>query len=516
MTKAEVEIAELSNLILGDPEQYLDRFKEFFAFGQPVEGQSHSVSASDHRIRGLALLSATAVLIDIFPSLVVPLDVQDGEEEKSQRASKEHHAKLRRFKTAVELYDQLVQKLNKNKLVRGITTLLGSPICGRQCLDQKRIQQLVSSAVSLAAQPSLGREAVTAIRNRIRADLENNVDNLEVVKLIVLSITKEKQIERLNQLIPLFQDTRFVSRDLSSHKIQSGGAKIDRQLQRDLATGRADYVDAKKIKSAEAQILSEIMALYIRTLRSAQKGGQYSFITLKTCIEGLAANCISVNADLAAELEAELMGIAKFFLCKQSSTEEEGVLGAIALSGVLNITKGGKERAEILSGSVISGTEALIAKALERLLPENVLTALCKGAIGLSARFGSDKVLLVVARALLGCLCTSYNEQSKLAADLLVNVASRSALVRTAIDPEGVLIDGTGLEKEEVSLYPQLAFLMGHFGPNHELSNKLLGHLSKYSKDLASRERTEAVDNAVEREEEEKVVQKRTRLNHRR
>lgn len=518
MVSAEVEIAQLAHLILGQPEEYLDRFKEFFAFGVHPENSGLQGQTSDLRLRSLALLSATAVLIDVFPDMMVPSDGQDEDDAKSKKASREHQAKVRRAKLIVELFDQVVQKLNKLKLVRGIATLLKSPICSRQCLDQRRLQQLVSSAVSLAANPSIGREVSVAIRDRFRSDFESHADNLEIVKLLVLSITKEKQHERIDALIPLLDGIRFNVRGLKSPQFHAGGAKVDRQLKRDLAAGSTDYVDVKKIKTAEAQILSEIMALYIRTLRSALKGGQYCFRTIKTCIEGLASNCGSVNADLASELESELIDISRFYLTKNSSSEEDGMLGAIALSALLNITKGEKERAEILTGSVVGGLETLIPIALERMLQysrsdcESVLTALCKGAIGLSAQFGSDKSLLAVARALVGSLCMGFNDHSKLAADLLVNVASRSALVRTAIDPEGVLVDGPGLTKEEVSLYHQLACLVGRYGPNQELGNTLLGHLSKHSRDLASRSRNDAVVAANEQHETVEVAKKRARI----
>lgn len=518
MVSAEVQIAQLSHLILGEPEEHIDRFKEFFDFGVHPENSGQQGQTSDLRLRTLALLSATAVLIDIFPDMIVPTDgSNDTEEEKAKKkASRDHQAKLRRAKLIVELFDQLLQKLNKLKIVRGVATLLKSPVCSRQCLDQRRIQQLVSSVVSMAANPAIGKEACVAIRDRIRTDFEGHVENLEIVKFIVLSITKEKQQERINALIPLLDGIRFLARKVVVPKFQTGGAKMDRQLKRDLATGRADYVDVKKIKSAEAEILSEAIALYIRTLRSAQTGGQYSFKTVKTCIEGLASNCGSVNMDLASELEGELIGISKFYLTKNQSSEEEGMLGAVALSALLNITK--KERAEILTGSVIGGLESLIPIALERMLQysrsdcDGTLTALCKGAIGLSAQFGSENSLLAVARALVTALCMGYYEQSKLASDLLVNVASRSALVRTAIDPEGVLVDGPGLSKEEISLFPQLHSLIGNCAPDPEMANKLLGNLSKYSRDLATRVRADAITKTKQETEISEVEKKRAKI----
>ena len=514
---AEVQIAKLANLILGEPEENLEKFKEFFDLAAP-SGEKGDQS-SDPRIRSLALLSATAVLIDIFPDFLVPSDGNEAEDEKTQRASREHQLKVKRSKMAQDYFDQLVQKLNKLKIVRGITTLLKSPVCSRQCLDQRRLQQLTSSAVSLAAQPGLGKEAASALRERIQSDLANHVDNLEIVKLIVICVTREKQMNRIDTLIPLFENIRFVAANVSSNHVPTaGGVKLDRQLMRDLATGRSDFVDIKKIKSAEAQILSEIMALYIRTLRAAQSGGQYSFKTIKTCIEGLAANCISVNADLASELEQELMGLAKFYLTKQSASEDDGLLGASALSALLNITKGGRERAEILTGSIIGGVESLVPIALDRLLQhsddstEAVMTALCKGAIGLSAQFGSDKALLYVARALVTSLCVRFNEHSKLAAELLVNVAARSALVRTALDPDGVLVDGQGLAKEEISLFPQLAYLIGNLAPSEELSDKLLGNLSKFCRELATRKRAEAMLTAQEEKEERNISRKKAKM----
>jgi hypothetical protein len=503
MSKPELEIAQLAHTILGEPEENLDLFKTFFAFGVSQEADRQN-QTTDLRIRTLALLSATAVLIDIFPTLMLPEDSADAEQEKGKKVSKEYLGKMKRSKLVVEFFDSLLQKLNKLKIVRGVGALLKSPVCSPQCLDQRRLQQLVSSAVSLAC--TGGTDGLSAIKERITTDIANHVDNLDIVKLIVTSISREKQPNRLNMLLPVLGGVRFSTSSITKSTVDTAGGKVDRKLLRDLATGRGDYVDMKKLKQTEAHILAEVIALYIRVARGAQSG-QYSTEAIQTCIEGLATNTGSVNSDLAIELEDELMKLAKFYLFKQDSTE--GILGATALSAVLNITKGVKERSEILGGSVIGGVEALVPLALEKLLQQSgsgeVLSSLCKGTIAISAQFGSDKALLAVARALLTSLCMRFDDQSKLAAELLTNVTSRSALVRTAIDPEGILVDGPGFTKEEVCLYHPLSSLIGNYGPDSEMSNRLLGNMAKYCRDLASRVRIEAAAAA----HEEKVIERK-------
>ena len=518
MSKPELEIAQLSHTILGNPEEHLDQFKLFFNFGtSQIPGQENQVT--DPRIRTLALLSATAVLIDIFPSMVLTAEPAEQESDANKKASKEYLGKMKRSKMVIEFFDGLLQRLNKIKLARGVCALLQSSICSTQLLDVRRVQQLVSSAVSLGCQPIVGKEVVAALRNRITSDLANHVDNLEIVKLIVTSIAREKQPARLNLLVPILENIRFTAPNATPRSsLQTGGAKVDRKLLRDLATGRGDYVDIKKIKQAEAQILAEVVALCVRIARGAQSG-QYTFAAIRICIQGLASNTSAVNSDLAIELEQELLGLAKFYLAQNDTSDngEKGLLGAIALSALLNITKGTKERSEILTGSVISGVETLVPLALEKLLQsstegtQEVLASLCKGAIGVSAQFGSDKALLSVARALLTSICMRFDDQSKLAVDLLIHVASRSPLVRTAIDPDGVLVDGAGLAKEEVSLFHQLSALVGNHGVDSELGNKLLGNLAKYCRELASRVRLEAASKAQE-EVATKVIQKKREL----
>ena len=491
MSKSEVEIAQLAHTILGEPEEHLDRFKEFFTIGVSAEaGQENQTT--DIKLRTLALLSATAVLIDIFPSLFTVNEAADEDEGKGKKASKEQLGKLKRAKQIVDLYDLLIQKLSKLKVVRGVCALLKSSVCSPQCLDERRLQHLVSAAVSMSCLQVAGREAVATLRDRISHDVANHVDNLAVVKLIVLAITKEKQPDRLNVLIPLLNGLRLTSPDIYRAK-HSGGA-MNRELARDLATGRGDYVDARKVKSTEAQILSEAIALYIRVARAAQSG-QYSAASIRTCIEGIASNAASVNADLAVELEQELLELSKFYLNKK---EDEAMLGAIALSALLNMVKGSSERSQVLAGSVVSAAETLVPVALEQVLSSSssdgeTLTKICKGALGLAAQFGSDKALLAVANALVTSLCIRFDDLSSLAADLLANVAGRSVLVRASLDPEGVLVDGPNFEKVQVSLFHPLSVLVGNLEPSQQLSEKLLGGLSKYCRTLASKERTDAV-----------------------
>lgn len=514
----EVDIAHLAHSLLGEPEENLHKFKELFQFGVSSQpGQENQTS--DIKLRTLALLSATAVMIDIFPSLIMVADDMETTHENKTKASKEHHAQNKRSQEILSLFDQLLEKMNKIKLVGGVCALLNSAVCSPNCLSAKRLQQLVTSAVWLSC---LSKEGIQALRQRVRSDLANNTDNLEVVKLIVLCVTKEKNPQRLNVLMPLFENIRFSSAAVVVDS-SLGGPKVDRQLAKDLATGRGDYVDMRKLKSTEAHILSELMALFIRVTRAAQSG-QYSFRTVKTCIEGISTNAGSVNSDLAVELEEELLLLARFYLVtRRGDNPEDGVLGAIALTALLSISKGTQLRNEVLVGSVLSGIEQLVPLALDRLLSastegcEGTLTALCRGAIAVAAQFGSDKCLLAVARALINSLCLRCDDTSKLVVELLIHVAARSPLVRTAIDPDGVLVDGGDperpLDRAEISLFWQLSGLIGHLGCSDALSNSLLGNLSKYCRELASRDRADAVAKEAEERDVNLADRKRRKMN---
>ena len=414
MKNAEVEIAELAHSILSEPEEHLEKFKEFFGFGvSKISGQENVTL--DLSVRKLALLSATAVLIDIFPSLLI---VNDGAEEeeatKLKKSSKEQLGKVKRSKLVLEYFDQLLQKLNKLKVSRGVSALLNSCVCSKHSLDDRRLQQLISVAVSLATG---GKDVFMALRERIQRDLRSRAENLEIVRLIVQTVSRERSPERLNALVPLFEGLRFTAGSISSSvKV---GEKIDRQLARDLAAGSGEYVDAKRVKGEEAQILSSIIALYVRIARAAQSG-QYGFAAMKTCIQGIAMNASSVNADLALELETELLAIARLYLGQKAEKQTSGLLGAIALAALLNIAKGGNDRAEILSSSVITGLERLVPIALERLLThssslsdfraEETITLICKGAISVASQFGSDKALVSVAQALVSCLNMRFDD----------------------------------------------------------------------------------------------------------
>ena len=517
----EEEIAHLAHTILGDPERNIERFKEFFQFGVSADPEQAN-QTTDLKLRSLALLSATAVLIDIFPSMIAVDDGQEEDANNHQKSSKDQHARLKRSQIVVTMFDQLLNKMAKIKLVRGVCAILNSSLCSKQCLDLKRAQQLVTTAVSLSVNST---EAIAALRERIRADLSNNVDNLDVVKLIVASVTREKNPARLNMLLPLFEGIRFSSSSIGvnpTHAAKAGGAKIDRQLAKDLATGRADYADGKKIKQTEAHILSDLMALYVRITRAAQSG-QYSFTSIKTCIEGISINTGSVNSDLAIELEGELLELSKFYLVnKAGGKEDEGVLGAIALTALLNITKGSQNRTEILTGSILSGVELLVPVALNRLLGnstpgcEDTLTSLCRGTIAVAAQFGSDKCLLSVAMALLNSLCLRFDDKSKLVVDLLIHVAARSPLVKTAIDPDGVLVDGADadrpLDRVEVSLFWQLQSLMANLGPRKKLADALLGNMGKYCRDLANQDRAEALLKEADERDEQFLLKKKRRF----
>jgi hypothetical protein len=513
--KPEVGIAQLAHTILGSPEENLDRFRDLMNIGS-VSSSNKEEGEVDVRLRTLALLSATAVMIDILPSLIMTAESTEDDNESHKKSSREQHARIKRSQQALTFFDQLLHKMNKIKLVRGTCSLLNSAICSRSIIDSKRLQQLVSSAVSMAC---ISREAITALRQRIRNDLANNVENLEIVRLIVTSITHEKNPQRLNTLIPILEGIRFSSA-IAVTDSTFGGAKVDRQLAKDLVTGRGDYMDVKKIKQTEAVILADLMALFVRITRAAQSG-QYSFRTVKTCIEGISINTGSVNADLAVELEGELLELARFYLItRRGDNQEDGVLGALALSALLSISKGTQMRNDVLSSSLVSGIEQLVPIALNRLLSSSTegcdasLTALCKGAIAVAAQFGSDKCLLAVAQALLNSLCMRYDDNSKLVSDLLIHVAARSNLVRSAIDPDGVLVDGADadrpLDRVEVSMYWQLQSLVSNLCVAPELSNSLLGNMSKYCRFFASRERADAVkkDSAIR---DERIAEKKKR-----
>ena len=203
--------------------------------------------------------------------------------------------------------------------------------------------------------------------------------------------------------------------------------------------------------------------------------------------------------------------------------ESNGLIGAIALSALLNISKGSKERQAVLTDSIISATETLVPIALNKLATsteggEETLTLLCKGAIAVASQWGSDRCMLSIARALLNALCIRFDDRSKLIVDLLVHVAGRSTLVRSAIDPDGVLVDGndeTGsvLEKSEVTLFYQVQFLMGsRFAADPNLGNYLVGNLSKYCKILARREAQDALNANKLIDDEQYVARKKKKL----
>ncbi len=487
----EVQIAHLANLLLGEPENNVDRFAGFFEFGI-TDNQ-----VVDSRIRGLSLLSATAVLIDILPSLVLPEGGQD-EDDKTSLVSKDQRSKVKHSGQILSLYDQLVSKLSKAKLVRGPSALLNSSVCTRSCLDDRRISSLVSMMVSFACLPGpAGREAVLALRTRISKDLRDNSDNLQIVKFIVQSICKEKQPERLNALIPIIGSMRFTTPfDVSVSQV------VDKQLARDLALGQSSGVDKKKWAQNQGSILSDSMALFVRVLRSVHStNGIYSFESLKVCIEGVGGQTGHVNADLAVELEFELLELAKYYLITKrlSDCSDDGLLGTIALSALLNISKGSKERQSVLSNSVISAVELLVPAALIRLITSSsttngpIITDLCKGALGVASQWGSDRCLLSIASALINYICLRADDQTKLIADLIVHIAGKSSTVRAAIDPEGVLVDGSDegskLERMEVHLFPQLKYLLSHYeGSKKQSVNVLLANLSKYCSKLAKKE----------------------------
>jgi len=518
-----VLIAQLAHSILGEPEENVDRLKEFLAFGKGDANRSGD-TVVDHRIRNLALLSATAVVIDILPSFVVVDSNQEGEE--AQKLSKEHRNKLKRLQQLLSFYDELVSIMSKTKLIRGPSTILNSGICASRILDQKRLSHIVSVVVSLACSTG-GSEAIESLKTRIQSDLTNNTDNLEITRLIVQSICREKNPDRLNKLVPVLRRMRFRIPANSSVSLNNEKIKLDKSLARDLALGRADYVDIAKLRKQEAAILADSVALFVRVLRASQQGGQYSFETVRTCVEGISQHITSVNSDIGMELEKELFDMAKTMLTKKKddvSDQSDGFLGAIALSSLLNISKGSKERQAVIADSIVSAAETLVPLALTKLTTSVVgdsdecLTDLCKGAIAVASQWGSDRCMLSIARALLNSLCMQYGDNSKLIVDLIVHIAGRSVLVRSAIDPDGVLVDGndeTGsvLERCEVSLFYQLQYLMGQrFAADPQLGNYLVGSLSKYCKRLARRDAKEAVDEKKLIDDEQYILRKRKKL----
>ena len=517
----DVLIAQLAHTILGDPEENVERLREFLLFGKDTK-QGSGELVVDPRVRNLALLSATAVVIDILPSFVVVDSTQEGEE--AQKFSKEHRQKLKRLQQVLTFYDELVSIMSKTKLIRGPSTILNSGICASRILDQKRLSHVVSVVVSHAC-VSGGAEAIESLKTRIQDDLMNNTDNLEITRLIVQSICREKNPDRLNKLIPVLRRMRFRIPSSSVASFNSEKVKLDKSLARDLALGRGDYVDIPKLKKQEAGILADSVALFVRVLRASQSGVQYSFEAVRTCVEGISQHITSVNSDIGMELEKELFDMAKTMLTKKKddvSEHSDGLLGAIALSSLLNISKGSKERQAVIADSIVSAAETLVPVALSKLTvvgdADECLTDLCKGAIAVASQWGSDRCMLSIARALLNSLGMQYGDRSKLIVDLIVHIASRSALVRSAIDPDGVLVDGndeTGsvLEKCEVSLFYQLQYLMGHrFGADPQLGNYLVGSLSKYCKRLARRDAKNAVDEKKLIDDEQYILRKRKKL----
>ena len=322
------------------------------------------------------------------------------------------------------------------------------------------------------------------------------------------SICKEKISDRLALLLPVLDGLRLrtISEPLTGQK----NGKIDRELARDLATGKGDFVDFKKCKQNVSSILSDIIALFVRVLRGAR---QYSPNAIRIAIEGISQHAGSVNADLAKELETELLNVAKHFLHSQ----QDGVLGATALAALLSISKGltGSDKSAVLSNSIVCATETLVPVALNQLIlspspsSNDTLTNLCKGAISVAAQWGSDHCLLLIARALLTCLCLRFDDKSKLVCELLIHVAGRSPLVRTALDPDGVLVDSEESlvgGKVELSFYHQLVSLMKNFGPDPNQASLLLAHLGKHCKELGA---SQVVIQAQKREADTSIVLKK-------
>lgn len=519
--KDDVAIAHLAHSILGEPEDNLDKLKEFLSFGR-VQKEGIGEVVVDPRIRTLALLSATAVVIDVLPSFIV---VDSNQDDDSQLLSKEQRGKLKRLQQVLNFYDELVAVMSKTKLVRGPSTLLNSGICATRILDQKRLSHLVSIVVSLACVAG-GAEAVESLRTRIQTDLMNNTDNLEITRLIVQSICKEKNPDRLDKLMPVLSNMRFrIPTHSSLDMKKENNLKIDKSLARDLALGRGDYVDIPKLKKQEAAILSDIVAQFVRILRASQTGTKYSFETVRTCVEGVSHHITSVNSDLGMDLEKELFDMSKTMLTKKKeevSEHSDGLLGAITLSALLNISKGSKERQAVLADSIVSAAETLVPLALTKLTiagnADECLIDLCKGAIAVASQWGSDRCMLSIARALVNSLSMRFCDRSKLIVDLIIHIAGRSALVRSALDPDGVLVDGndeTGsvLEKCEVSLFYQLQFLMGQrFAADPQLGNYLVGNLAKYCKLLARKDAKDAVESKRLMDDEQYLIRKRKKL----
>jgi len=519
--KDDVAIAHLAHSILGEPEDNVERLKEFLAFGRTAKQGSPDVVV-DPRIRSLALLSATAVVIDILPSFVVVDSNQEADE--TQKLSKEHRGKLKRLQQTLGFFDELLSVMSKTKLIRGPSTIINSGICAPRILDQKRLAHIVSVVISLACSTG-GSEAAESLQTRIKSDLMNNTDNLEVTRLIVQSICREKNPDRLDKLVPIIRNMRFRIPSNSTPDLKKNNSKLDKNLVRDLALGRADYLDIPKLKKQEAAILADSVALFVRVLRASQSGTRYSFDTIRTCVEGISQHIASVNSDIGIELEKELFDMAKTMLTKKkedSCEHSDGLLGAIALSSLLNISKGSKERQAMLADSIVSAAETLVPVALSKLTAaggdDDCLTDLCKGAIAVASQWGSDRCMLSIARALVNSLCMRFSDRSKLIVDLIVHLASRSALVRSAIDPDGVLVDGndetgSALERCEVSLFYQLQYLMGHrFAADPSLGNYLVGSLSKYCKLLARRDAKDAVEEKKLLDDEQYLQRKKKRL----
>ena len=480
----QIAIAQLASKILGDPERYLDSFSEFFEVGITT-GASGNASVSSEKLRNLSLLSATTVIIDILPSLVMNDTHDDGEDAK--KSTKDRLSKQKSAGKVLECYDELLQKLSRCKLVRGPSVMLSSALCSRVNLGVDRVSRLVSTVISLGCLPGQGLDAIEHLKARLSSDSRDFTDNFEIVRLIVSSICREKTSDRLNLLLPVLDGLRLATVPQHSN-LGETGRKVDRQLARDMATGRGDFLDSKKIKQNEALILSDLIALYVRVLRASSTFTSQSVLI---AINGISQNVGKVNADLALELEDELLKLAKKFLTDDATA----LLGATALSALLSISKGVKGADAILSNSIVSSTEVLVPIALNKLVASqgnttDLLVTLCKGAISIAAQFGSDKCLVLIAKALLDCLCTQFDDKSKVIVELLISIASRSPLVRSAIDSDGVLVDDDASEsiigKTEITLYYQSVCLLRNYAPDQESANLLLGHFGKHCKQISA------------------------------
>lgn len=517
--QAEVEIAQLASRILGEPERYIDSFGDFFKYGCVVEGQK-GPQKNNPRIRSLALLSGAAVIIDILPSLVMNDTHDDGEDD--HKSSKDRLQKQKLASIALSFYDELLQRLGKNKIARGPSVMLVSSLCSKANLGQERSARLVSTVVSLACLPKIGVSALQSLKERIQIDSRNFVDNFDIVRLIVSSICREKNNERLNILLPVLEGLRLASVPTSS--VVAAGGKVDRQLARDMATGRGDFLDLKTIKQNEGSILSDLIALFVRVVRvSSTPNCGFSPESVLIAVDGISHNAQRVNADLAIELQAELFKCCKYFLTNNISVDSSGILiGATSLCALLGISKGlrgGEKKGEsILTNSIISSTETLVPLALSKLgmlsgdeRVTDLLVNLCKGSIAVSAQFGSDLCLLLIFQSLLNSLCMNFDQRTKTIIELLIHIANRSALVRSALDPDGVLINnclGTSLniDKTEVTFYHQLKSLPS---TNFESFNLLLGHLGKHCKELATHHGHEAARIQQIRIAEQSIVDKK-------